>query len=74
MANEQTKKVRGIEVTIREGGFTWMARVRHLGGGGTDYFRFNGRWELRAYSGLPSKVYRKLRAEVREAVASALKG
>ena len=72
--NANTKAVRGVGVEIRANGYTWMARVNHLGGGGTDYFKFNGRWIMMVQGDIPGPVYRKLREGVREAVRIALSG
>jgi hypothetical protein len=69
-----TKKVKGVGATVRAGGYTWRATVRHLGGGGTDYARFNGSWLVTVYDHIPSGVYKKLRAELNRNVAIALGG
>lgn len=52
----------GVTATIRADGFTWRATCRHLGGNGTVYERFNGRWEMLSVP--PRRVYRKLRAQL----------
>lgn len=70
--NATTKAIRGIGVEIRAGGYCWKAVVKHLGGGGTDYFRFNGGWRPWFQSDIPAPIYRQLRKGVRAAVATAL--
>lgn len=70
--NETTKAVRGVGAEVRKVGFCWMGVVKHLGGGGTDYYKFNGRWVPTFQSDIPSAVYRALRAELRKNIATAL--
>lgn len=72
MATATTQMVRGITVEVRAEGFCWRATVRHLGGGGTEYAKYNGGWRACFQSSVPGAVYRKLRTEVRRAVAEAL--
>jgi hypothetical protein len=66
-----TAAVTGTVVEVRIDGFSWRATVRHLGTGGADCERFNGRWVRVGYDRIPDAVYRKLRAEVRAAVSRA---
>lgn len=67
-AQAVTKAIRGIAVEVRGDTGTFKAVVKHLGGGGTKYYRFEGRWILVLWDSIPSKTYRKLRAELREAI------
>lgn len=69
---DATTAVKGITVEIRGADFSWKATVHHLGGGGTEYAKFNGRWMRINYDSIPSGVYRRLRSEVNDAVRSAL--
>jgi hypothetical protein len=72
MASEATKAIKGIAAEVRGDTFAYKAVVSHLGGGGTAYYRFNGRWILCSYDTIPSKTYRRLRAELMQAVRAAL--
>lgn len=67
--NKYTQAVKGIAVEVRGDTWTYKAVVRHLGTGGTDYYRFDGRWILCLWASIPTKTYRALRAQVREAIA-----
>lgn len=49
-------------VEIRHSGFCWKAVRRHLGGNGTSYYRFNGRWEQVVAP--PPGAYRAIRKEL----------
>jgi hypothetical protein len=62
-----TEAVKGVVVEVRGAGFSWRATVRHLGGGGTDYEKFNGRWMPVFYDAIPRAVYRQLRTKLHEA-------
>lgn len=67
-----TAAVKGVAAEVRAGGFTWKAVVRHLGGGGTDYYRFNGKREDWFQSDIPTPIYRKLRRAINPAIRVAL--
>lgn len=67
-ANKYTEAVKGIAVEVRGDTWTYKAVVRHLGTGGTDYYRFDGRWILVLWDSIPKKTYRKLRSDLRDAI------
>lgn len=70
--NETTKAVRGVGAEVRKAGFSWRAEVTHLGGGGTRYFKFNGRWIEMVSADMPQSVYRALRTALNESIKMAL--
>lgn len=72
MANETTKRIKGVGAEVRGDGYTWKAVIDHLGGGGTRYYKFNGRWILVTWDRIPSKTYRHLRTKLREAILDGL--
>lgn len=70
--NETTRKIKGIGATVRHNGWTYRATVRHLGGGGTVYERFNGVWQVWLYDSIPPAAYRALRKELNRWIKNAL--
>lgn len=72
MATAITKAIKGIGAEVRGESFSYRATLAHLGGGGTTYEKFNGRWNVVRPESVPSKTYRALRAKLNEAVRAAL--